>query len=580
MIQKTTKKLHELAATAICGNDISSSCLYVSALSILYAGQYAWISLLMVSAVLFLFRSIYGEVVGALPLNGGAYNALLNTTSKRTAAFAAYLTILSYMATAVISANEAANYIHSLLPATPVMLVAVGILMIFMFLVIRGIGESSKVALIIFILHLVSLSLLVILGGVYIATHGLDVLAANKSLPVHGSIWMALFFGFSASMLGISGFESSANFVEEQQVGVFPKTLRNMWIVVTIFNPLMAFLALAILPISEISAHPEAVLSILGLKSGGVFMSTLISIDAALVLSGAVLTAYVGVSGLLNRITLDRIMPNFFLKKNRYNSTYVIHVFFFLLCCSILFVTAGELTALAGVYTISFLSVMILFVVGNIFLKLRRRALPRPESASVFALFIGIAGVGLAIIGNIVLNPNYFYLFIEYLIPTMLIGFIMLNRTLVLKALLYVIKYIFSPIQQFVTRISDSILQLIKQINDQQFVFFTAEDDVAVLNKVMLYLSQNEHTNKLKIVTVLEADKTVPDKLISDIEVLDREYPEIDIEFVQLKGHFGPVLIKQLSKEWDIPINFMFIGSPSGQFPYRVEDLGGVRLII
>jgi hypothetical protein len=51
---------------------------YVSALAIAFAGQYAWITLLIVSFVLLLFRKIYGEVVGALPLNGGAYNALLN----------------------------------------------------------------------------------------------------------------------------------------------------------------------------------------------------------------------------------------------------------------------------------------------------------------------------------------------------------------------------------------------------------------------------------------------------------------------------------------------------------------------
>lgn len=101
-----SKKLGELSATAICDNDISSSCLYVSALAIAYAGQYAWVSLLIVALVLFLFRKIYGEVVGALPLNGGAYNALLNTTSKSTASIAATLTLLSYMATAVISAKK------------------------------------------------------------------------------------------------------------------------------------------------------------------------------------------------------------------------------------------------------------------------------------------------------------------------------------------------------------------------------------------------------------------------------------------------------------------------------------------
>jgi hypothetical protein len=68
----------------------------------MYAGQYAWISLLFVAVVLFLFRKIYGEVVEQ-SLNGGAYNVLLNTSSKKLASVAATLTVLSYMATAVIS---------------------------------------------------------------------------------------------------------------------------------------------------------------------------------------------------------------------------------------------------------------------------------------------------------------------------------------------------------------------------------------------------------------------------------------------------------------------------------------------
>jgi len=93
-VKKKRVKLGELSATAICGNDISSSVLYVSALSIGFAGRYAWLTLLIVAVVLYVFRKIYSEVVGALPLNGGAYNALLNTTSKSTASVAATLTLL------------------------------------------------------------------------------------------------------------------------------------------------------------------------------------------------------------------------------------------------------------------------------------------------------------------------------------------------------------------------------------------------------------------------------------------------------------------------------------------------------
>ena len=252
------KKLTELEATAICGNDISSSCLYVSALAIAYAGQYAWVALLIVAAVLFLFRTIYGEVVGALPLNGGAYNVLLNTTSKRNAALAACLTILSYMATAVISASEAMHYLHTLWHGLPIIGATLGLLGLFLALTILGISESAKVAVAIFIVHLISLTLLVGATIWFLFTHDLSTLSLNFSTPVKGgSITTALFFGFSAAMLGISGFESSANFVEEQADGVFPKTLRNMWIVVSFFNPVIAFLAVAALPLATVGENTE-----------------------------------------------------------------------------------------------------------------------------------------------------------------------------------------------------------------------------------------------------------------------------------------------------------------------------------
>ena len=48
--------------------------------------------------------------------------------------------------------------------------------------------------------------------------------------------------------------------------------------------------------------------------TGGKILSTIISINAVTVLSGAVLTSFVGVNGLIKRMTLDRILPQFFLK--------------------------------------------------------------------------------------------------------------------------------------------------------------------------------------------------------------------------------------------------------------------------
>jgi len=156
----------------------------------------------------------------------------------------------------------------------------------------------------------------------------------------------------------------------------------------------------------------------------------------------------------------------------------------------------------------------------------------------------------------------------------------MLNRTVILKFALKAIKYLFKPIEVFVERANKQIINTIDDINSQEFVFFTHEDDVATLNKVMLYITKNEHTKKLKVVTILKEGEKVPERLESDIEVLDREYPKIKIEYLKIPGTFGPEIIRKLSKKWNIPINFMFIGSPGDKLPYEVSDLGGVRLII
>jgi hypothetical protein len=61
---------------------------------------------------------------------------------------------------------------------------------------------------------------------------------------------------------------------------------------------------------------------------------------------------------------------------------------------------------------------------------------------------------------------------------------------------------------------------------------------------------------------------------------LNDAYPEIEIEFVPMVGSFGPELILQLSEQWRIPPNLMFIGSPGTHFIYGLAELGGVRLII
>ncbi|WP_417428106.1 APC family permease [Halpernia sp.] len=575
------KKLGEWAATAICGNDITSSCLYVSALTIVAAGQYAWLALLFVAAILFLYRKIYGEVVGALPLNGGAYNVLLNSSTKSNAALAACLTILSYMATAVISASTAMHYLHEIFPILNANYATFFLLLLFLGLTILGITESSIVALIIFVIHLSVMLLLIIFCVIFIANNGFAILYDNFALPVRGgSIATALFFGFAAAMLGISGFESSANFVEEQKNGVFPKTLRNMWIAVSVLNPLIAFFAICIMPISVVDSKVDYFLSFMGTLTGGKWLALIISINAVTVLSGAVLTSFVGVNGLIKRMTLDRILPQFFLKENKRGSTYRILIMFFVLCVSILVVTNGKILPLAAVYTLSFLTVMAFFALGNLLLKIRRARLPRPETAPTFFVVLALFGVIVALYGNVKANPAYLVTFLQYFIPAMLLISAMLVRNDIMMIMVKTMQSITKSFRKLAVLSRKSLHKSMHNLRSQEFVFFSKGDDIATLNKVMIYISQNEITNKVKIVTILKNHMQPSEKFLSDFDTLDRAYPDMDMEYIVLEGCFNPNMVEKLSKEWNIPKNFMFISSPGERFSYRVEELGGVRLIL
>lgn len=369
--------------------------------------------------------------------------------------------------------------------------------------------------------------------------------------------------------------------MEEQKEGVFPKTLRNMWIAVTIFNPLLSLLALALLPLSQFETHKANLLAEMGLLSAGSWLQFLISVDAVLVLSGAVLTSYVGVTGLVRRMTLDRVLPQFLLGENAwFHTNHWIIGSFFLLCCSILTVSAGRIEMLAGVYTLSFLSVMALFAVGNMLMKIKRSDLPRQVRASWGAVVLALASVLLALIGNLTLNPTYVQVFSLYFAITITVVAIMFMRVGILRIVLALSKAMMTSVLEINQRWSTAIMQWIHRINQQTVIFFTKHSEISELNRAALYVLNNEQTNRLKVVHCFEKEDGLPRELADNLRILDKIYPELRIDLVLVQGRFGPELIERLSRELRVPKNYMFIGTPGDRFPHRIAELGGVRLIM
>ncbi len=589
------EKLGQLAATAICGNDILSSALYVSGIAILFAGIYAPLVLLAIGFVLYLYKKVYTEVVEALPVNGGAYNCLLNGTSKIIAATAGIMTLLSYVATAVISAKVGVEYLNKILlfeervpeipllsslhiGLTPVILITLLVLFSFAMLVISGVKDSARVAIAIFVTHVVTLTAFLVLGLLFVLK-GEVHFAANAAetgavIARNGGLLPTLYLAFSASLLGVSGFESSANFVEEQEHGVFRKTLRNMLVGVTIFNPLIALVVLQGMPYGSIIAAKDFLLADAALAIGGHWFQVLVSIDAFLVLCGAVLTAYVGVSGLLHRMSADGCIPSVLSKKNSRGSFPRIVLAFFVLCGSILVLTNGDLLSLAGVYTIAFLGVMTLFALGNLVLREARHSLKRTYRAPLLLVILAMTATAVGILGNIRIDPDNLLFFEIYFLPALLLVLSIIYQDYVLKFTLRFTK-VLPPLHRFLER-------RFRYITEGQFVVFIHK--VGRLQPILDYINRNETGRRITLIhcSSTDAKTDLRYRAIADaIPHLHNAgfYRHLHIELLHRKADFNPRLIDTVSKELHIPKNRIFIGSIHSSHSFDYAALGGVRII-
>lgn len=606
-------KLSEWRSTSICGNDILASVLYSSGIVAAKAGKLMPLTQVLVAVVLYLFRYIYEEAVTAIPLNGGSYNVLLNTTSKRTAAVAATLGIISYLATGVVSGTSAIQYLNTQIEL-PVVWWTIALLLAFACLSIVGIAESSTVALMIFVLHVITLTLLSVCSLVYAFQHPHVLLDNMKTdFPsvnvagdvVRGNVLTAIFFGYSSAMLGITGFETSAQFVEEQERGVFRKTLRNMWVFATFYNVLLSFLSLAVLPLDSIYSHKDIVLAHMGRVVCGAWLEQWVSLDAFVVLSGGVLTSYVGITGLVRRLSCDRVLPAFLAHTNSCRGTnHYIILLFFALQASLVILLKADATILAGVFTFAFLGVMALFAFGCMLLKLKREEVPRDVHAPWWSCVFGLVMVLLGLLGNILGDPAIFTYFALYFIVFASVMFLMLERVFILRILLFFMHRLCGSSQKTPLPTAGgacggrTIMAVLQSIHLPPIVFFCKAPDLSLLNKAILYVRTNEQTQNLRVVHVheaLHASEMVTQadherfqrlqatlqELHDMVRMFDTMYPKLKVDLVTVAvpgGHFDSAVVQWVSQSLQVPANMMFIRQPGTKHIHEVTTLG-VRII-
>eukprot|EP00931_Biecheleriopsis_adriatica_P119341 TRINITY_DN9457_c0_g1_i1.p1 TRINITY_DN9457_c0_g1~~TRINITY_DN9457_c0_g1_i1.p1 ORF type:complete len:748 (-),score=137.25 TRINITY_DN9457_c0_g1_i1:104-2347(-) len=586
---ESAHKIGELPSTAICGNDITASCFYVVGELSKNAGVYSPICTALSSLTLFCFRSVYGEVVTALPLNGGIYNLLLNSSSKQTASVAACLTILSYTATGVVSSVSAADYLKCspMFAGIESVSTAVGILGFFAALMLMGMQESSVVASMLFVFHLSTLLILAVFSIIFLQDEGLGQLYENMSWDKQPPLLQSIFFGFSSAMLGVSGFETSANFVEEQKPGVFPKTLTNMWVSVSAINIILPSLAIAVIPLDDLTGDKAAyALAFLAERVAGPLLRDIVAIDALLVLAGSVLTSYVGVCGLFQRMAGDRCLPEFFSETNSWRGTphYTILVFF-AVCSSMCILLDGDITLLAAIYSISFLLVMGLFAFCGLWLKLNRPTLPRQINTHPMFFVFGVILVSFAFTAVVLLHPEmltYFYIYYGITTTMVMLTFARVSIFTVVLNLLSHSQVARFVIQWFVHKdvAQTWVKSKLQVIRNQGVVYFTKSASISQINRALQYIEQNEEARWVKVIHVYPEEDQIPPNLVEYVQLLDCVYPKMKLDCILVNGEFSPAMVQYISKRICVPVNCMFINCPKIDFKHSLDRMGGVRVIL
>lgn len=392
------------ASIVLC--DFGSSAYYAGGIAMnAFGPAFPWF---IMGVMLFsgLMLSVYTESC-IMFVRGGIYVVVREAMGKVMAKLSVSALIFDYTLTGPISSVTAGLYLSgllgSLLPLlhinwnvpdrTFAVIFAVLVTLYFWRENIRGIEESADNNL--KIIGFVTLVAVLLLGW-----SGWTLLHRNFALPpfkpvfTHAALGWAVNFpwlktagmvgvimAFGHSILALSGLETLAQVyreIEDPKVENLKKAVVLIFVFSVLFTGLLTFISALIIPPDQIAGkYSENLLSGLAMHLQGPYlarllMQTLVVVSGALMLVGAVNTAFVGSNGVLNRVAEDGILHDWFRHLHRkYGTTYRIINLVAVTQIFIILVSRGNIFLLGEAYAFGVLVSMTFNTASMIILRFK-----------------------------------------------------------------------------------------------------------------------------------------------------------------------------------------------------------------
>src|SRR6202158_2958331 len=375
-------------AAAIVLNDLASSAYYAGGEAEKFIGKSAPWFILAIMLFSYAVRAIYVESCSMF-VRGGVYRVVKEAMGGRVAKFSVSALMFDYILTGPISVVAAGQYLAGLLndllryahvnralnDNTVAWVFAFLVRIYFWWQNIKGIPESSDKAL--KIMQLTTVMVVVLIGWC-----GYTIWMRHLSLPPFPSVsnmrldknslgWLygvqlgplitfvAVFVGLGHSVLAMSGEESLAQVYREIEHPKLPNLKKAGFIIFIyslLFTGLVSIFAVMIIPdeprqkflenlIGGLAMHLEGPLPLKLLFHGFVVFV------GVLILSGAENTSIVGANGVLNRVSEDGVLADWFRQPHkRFGTSYRLLNIIVSLQILTIVISRGDVTFLANLY--------------------------------------------------------------------------------------------------------------------------------------------------------------------------------------------------------------------------------------
>jgi amino acid transporter len=340
-------------AAAIVLADLGSSAFYAGGIAEQAVGKAAPWFILGVMLFSYAVRAIYIES-SIMFVRGGVYRVVKEAMGGTLGKMSVSALLFDYVLTGPISATSAGQYIVGLLndlshrvgssfhlpPNETSAVLAAVVIIYFWWRNTQGLRESSSDALRIMQITTVMVVMLLGWAAVTLIQRG-GHLPPPPTLPnirftdesigwLKGTIWptftyIAILVGLGHSFLAMSGWESLAQVYREIEHPK-PHNLRRAGLVIfvysVVFTTAVSFLAFALIPEATRPRFYDNLISGLAMNLAGpmslrLLFQAFVVVVGFLMLAGAVNTALVGSNAVVNRISEDGVLPDWFRRPHR-----------------------------------------------------------------------------------------------------------------------------------------------------------------------------------------------------------------------------------------------------------------------